>query len=685
MNARAVITSSLLIACWLVQAIEVSSQDLPPSTEEQVENLGQQGGEDAMEDLNLSSLASFLERRLNLNEATESELASLNILTPQQIIRFMEYRRQLGSLVSIYELQAVPGWPITLIRALIPYVQVSTIVPAGKMALSRFRGGDYQLSTRISAIVERSRGYKEKIYLGSNVKLLTRYRYQFKNLLQYGVTMEKDAGEFLFTKKPVGFDFLSYHIFLRQVGNIRCLALGDFTVSMGQGLIQWQGLSFKKGADLLVLKRQASVLAPYSGAGEFEFFKGLGLTLQRRSMEITGFLSLRNLDASIHKDSLGRASYFSSYQASGNHRTINELEDRHALRQFVGGGAVSLRIGRWKGGVNSIFIKNSLEMRKDAKPYNLYAMTGDRWMNASIHYELTVRSVHFFGEAAVDKLMRKAFIQGILWSMDSRADLAILYRRLSVGYQSLYGNAFTVNSSPGNETGLYLGINIRPSAAWKISLYADHYQFPWLKFGVDGPSGGRDYLVQLNYNPDRQTELYSKFRTTITQASGSEAGQMKQLVIERRITWRIHFAKQLNRSLQFRNRVEASWFSREGSELQAGFLILADCVYKPMLKPLQVTGRLQYFETDGYDSRIYAYENDVLASFSVPGFDGRGSRYYLLINYDMNRAISCWLRWGQIFYYENRILGSGYDEIRGSKKSEWKFQVRFFLKGRERK
>jgi hypothetical protein len=53
-----------------------------------------------------------------------------------------------------------------------------------------------------------------------------------------------------------------------------------------------------------------------------------------------------------------------------------------------------------------------------------------------------------------------------------------------------------------------------------------------------------------------------------------------------------------------------------------------DILYKPLLAPYAAVLRLQYFETDSYNSRIYAYENDVLYSYSIPAFYDKGFRYY---------------------------------------------------------
>ena len=96
-----------------------------------------------------------------------------------------------------------------------------------------------------------------------------------------------------------------------------------------------------------------------------------------------------------------------------------------------------------------------------------------------------------------------------------------------------------------------------------------------------------------------------------------------------------------------------------------------------MLKKFSANIRLQYFETDGYDSRIYAYENDVLFSYSIPVFYDKGYRYYFNLNYDFTRKLSCWFRWAQSIYKNKNTVGSGLDEIEGNKKTEIKVQLQY--------
>ena len=89
--------------------------------------------------------------------------------------------------------------------------------------------------------------------------------------------------------------------------------------------------------------------------------------------------------------------------------------------------------------------------------------------------------------------------------------------------------------------------------------------------------------------------------------------------------------------------------------------------------------RLQYFETGGYDSRLYAYENDVLYSYTIPVFYDKGFRYYLNFNYDLNRKIVIWLRWAQTIYKDKKIVGNGFDKILGNKITAFRLQIQYSL------
>ena len=662
------------------------AQEIPVSTtEQQLENLTDADQSETEDDSYLQQLEQFRKNPVNLNTADENDLRELKILSGLQIANFISYRKLFGKFISVYELQAIPSWDTQTIKKLLPFITIAEPINLADVFKTRFKGGEHNLLLRFSEVLEKSDGFDKTTsgtkYLGSPQKFFFRYRYQYKNLLQYGIVGDKDAGEQFFKGvQNKGFDFYSFHLFARKLGSIQALALGDFTVNMGQGLIQWQSLAFRKSVDVSGIKRQSPVLRLYNSAGEFNFHRGIGITIQKGKMEATAFASYRKLSANFVADTVSNEEFITSFLNSGYHRTESEIADRNKLGQFAFGGNIKYKNANWHAGINAIIFNFSSPVQKRQEPYNLYAISGNGWSNYSIDYSYTHRNLHFFGEAAVDKNFSKALLNGLLISVDPRVDISFIHRKIDPQYQSINGNAFTENTYPTNENGFYSGISIRPVSAWRLDAYIDIYKFPWLKYLVDAPSHGKDFLAQITYTPNKQLEAYTRFRSETKQGNQPDNNTATNYLVSLpRQNWRTQISFKINQSFTVRSRTELLWYDKNGENAEKGFLTFFDVIYKPILKKYAGNIRLQYFETDDYNSRIYAYENDVLFYYSIPAFFNKGYRYYLNVNYDLNSNISFWIKWSQTLYKNVESIGSGLDEISGSSKSEIRVMARVFF------
>lgn len=634
--------------------------------QEPAEQLEQLTGEETVtdDDSYAQQWEYYRKHPLSLNRTDADQLRALSVLNEVQVENFILYRQFFGDLVSIYELQAIPSWDMATIRRLLPLISIEDGDPLPAQLAKRWKDGDHSLLFRISQSLEK----KNDSYAGSPQRLLLRYRYNYKNVLQYGAVAEKDAGE-TFTR---GFDFYSVHFYVSRLGNIHALALGDFTVNMGQGLMQWQGLAFKKSAEVLAIKRQSPLITPHTGAGEFFFHRGAAIVVKKGRMTAGGFMSRRKIDANIISDSTGR--YVSSILSSGYHRTKAEMADRNSVTQLAAGASIGYRNKAGQLRMNAVYYHLSDPLRSSDKLYDLFAADGNTWYNVGVDYSLTHHNIHFFGEAAVDKRMAVAFINGMLISLDPKADIVFLQRTIPPQYQAMYGNAFTENTKPNNERGYYAGISLRPATGLTLDAYADIFSFPWLKYNMDAPAGGIDLLARFSYTLHRHTEISARLRYQCK--PGNAPGTittLHYLHYPRQQNWRTQVNFKVNQSLAVRSRVELSWYDRNGENQSAGYLACIDVLYKPMLRPWSVVVRCQYVETDDYNSRIYAYENDVLYSYSVPAFAGKGFRYYNVLQYDFSKRISLWLRWAQLF----KINGLPLAESAIASNSEVKCQLRY--------
>ena len=680
----------ILLFCFCIYHRLLFAQvtELPStSTEQQLENITENNADAETEDDSyLQEMAQFIKNPVDLNTADENILKDLRILSPLQVQNLLLYRALLGRLLNMYELQAVPGWNLQTIRKIQPYITVTNAVKIFERIGKRLKRGERSLLLRATQVLERSKGYltdpsaATNYYRGSPQKLLLRYKYLYKNLLQYGILAEKDAGEQFFKgDQKSGFDFYSAHIFIRDLGILKTLALGDYTVNMGQGLTQWQGLAFKKGPDITGIKRQSAVLKPYNSAGESNFHRGIGLTIGKNNWEATVFGSYRKLDANfIAADSLTGEDVISSLQTSGYHRTASEVADKNIQRQTAFGGNITFRFRKLHVGVNGITYRFRYPLVKDRQPYNTFALSGKSFGNYSFSYDYTFRNMHLFGELATTGKKALAFVNGLLISVSDNVDMSFLYRDISEKYQSLYTDAFTESAYPSNEKGIFSGISIRPAESWQVDAYIDLYKFPWLKYRIDAPAGGSDYFIQLSYRPNKQLEISSRYKREFKGINYNPAEQVFNPVIyQPKQNWRIEFSYKISRRFTGRSRTEMLWYDKKGAASSNGFLIYTDLVYKPPVKPFSANIRLQYFETGDYNSRLYAYEEDVLYSSSVPVFYDKGYRYYLNINYRITKKFSAWARIAQTTYPNRSSIGSGLDEIKGNRKTEIKLQLMY--------
>jgi hypothetical protein len=664
----------------------------PSNVEEQVELAAGASEQSTQNDEWLQQLEEFHKNQIDLNTTSADELSDLLLLQPLQIASFFQYRKLMGRLIDLHELQAIPGWDIQTIKSILPYVKIGSDDFSGRFWKERITKGEKVLLMRISRTVEISKGFiptdSGNYYLGSPYKLLFRYNYNYKNLLRFGIVGDKDAGEPLdFNKIKLGIDFYSLHFFLRKMKWFKAIAFGDYTVNMGQGLLQWQSFAFKKSTSVISCKRQGETLLPYTSSGEFSFNRGAAFTTRWNSFEATAFVSSRKLSANIKTDEKGNA-FVSSILTGGYHRTIEELADRNQLAIKNVGGNLKYINDRWQVGVNGVAYSFSIPIQKNDKPYNAFALKGKSWWNYSFDYSFTVKNTHSFGEFAIDKNANTALVAGMIASLDAHVDVAFVYRKITPAYQAMFANAFTERTNPSNETGFYSGISIKPSTSWSIESYIDIFRFPWLTFNVDAPSYGKEAVCKISWQPNKQVEIYSSIKYSEKPVGVSTDNFVTSPVaFAMQKNWRMNISYQFSKQINLQSRVECTQLMSSGLNFPSnGWVGYSDISYKPSHTKFSGNFRFAWFETQDYASRLFAYENDVQYSFTVSQLYGSGCRYYINLKIAGSRKVNTKnemkkigftgsLKWSQTFYTGKTSIGSALDEIDGSRRSDIRFQL----------
>ena len=212
-------------------------------------------------------------------------------------------------MLSIYELQSIAGFELSVIQDLLPFVTVRENELDNRSLLERIIGEpNNYLLLRYSRIVENQRGYLSETsngYTGTQDKLYGRFRVSHRNDFSAGFTFEKDAGEEMDFSQGSGFDFYSAHFMVENQGIIRKLILGDYQLQVGQGLVFGAGFNPGKGAETVnTVKRNTLGMRPYTSVLETGFLRGVGVTIPLKKVEITAFYSNLMQDGNIQNDSI---------------------------------------------------------------------------------------------------------------------------------------------------------------------------------------------------------------------------------------------------------------------------------------------------------------------------------------------------------------------------------------------
>ena len=598
---------------------------------------------------------SHLGKKWDANTVTSAMLLETGVLSSFQVEQFFIYKMSMGNLKDLYELQAIPGWDPDVVRKMFSYLRIGS-----DNLLQLLKDANRQPTTRITL---RWRGIGSKKYtpsdwLGSALGLQLNYSYRTPSL-QVGLLSEKDPGEKWFDKKLyTGIDFLSFHALLQPKGIVKTIIIGDYTVNMGQGLLQWQTFALKKTPLIASLKKTGVVFRPYRSAGEYNFHRGVAISLQKKQHGLNWFVSSRLLSANLGYSALDHQWGVTSLITNGYHRTFSEISKRNNFQSWTTGVRYSYSNKRISGGINAISYFFSLPLVITEKPYDRFSINDKQWWNASIDVTYRKNNWHIFLEQAIDKRRAVAGIYAVLLSLSRQLDLAIVTRLYAKRYQSLFANSFSESSLPGNEQGIFLVANASLSSQLRLQLFQDVYRFPWLRYTINQPSMGAERFFQLQYLPNKAILVTVAVRMEQKLQNSSQVaapGPLKTISTNTKRSWRVQWQQTLTPLSRYIIRLETV------SYLQSAFPGLTSTGYLAFLewhqrwgqKGLTTILRSQLFDTDNSESAIYVFLPSVAASYQLRQYTGRGCNFLFILENEVVKGVSA----STLVSYEQRNTG----------------------------
>jgi hypothetical protein len=684
-------SKQFLLFVFMLVAFGAVSQTRSEIIQQRIELISEQLETEELDLTNLlEQLNYYYDNPINLNNTNFEELEALQLLTDVQINDVLLHVKQHGRFISKYELQALRYWDLQTIDLVLPFIRVDDKLDQLHVSLKEaLKYGNFELFLRYQRTPQHKKGYDEvsdsiretssTYYYGNPDRYYSRFRFSYRTNLSIGVTAEKDPGEQFFKGTQKGFDFYSAHAFYQGGKYLKAVALGDYQVQIGQALNFWSGYAFGKTADVSNIKKNAQPLRPYTSVDENRFMRGAAADLAYKNFGLTVFGSVKNVDASIIEDSLSDdLEFVSTIDLTGFHRTYREIAKKDLLQEQIAGANLRYKVRSLSLGVAGVHQGYDKAYSKTMQIYNQFDFRGTKTFSLSGDYSYVWKNINLFGEVSRSSHSKDyAFLQGLIIAIDSKATLSVLYRNYGRAYQTFYNNAFAEGSLTQNEKGLYFGLRTKLSSSWTFSSYMDFFQAPWLKYQVDAPTIGHEFLGQLSYKPNKQMEFYARYRQQLRQKNSRNADEFVTAVEDvYQRNYRINFSYQVSEAIQIKSRLEYVTINRPSNDPEQGMIFTQDVLIRPKSAPFDLALRYALFDTDSYDTRIYTFETNALYVFSVPAYYYQGSRAYFTLRTTMFRKVDLWVRYG-VFIYSNRTsLSSGGEEIQGNSKGDITLQLR---------
>ncbi len=676
-NAKYCFSCLLMVIWWSLGSTRLYAQTETDLRQWATEVAEMYAADTEQEDLSflIEDLLDLTRDPLNLNTADREELERIFFLSDLQIEHILFKRYVNGPFHSMFELQAVEGLPVATIRQMEPLVWLGPEEP--EMKPFRVWGDVF---ARSELTLEKAAGYvgdgdEPPVFKGDRFRHYLRVEAQTTRQWSAGFIAEKDPGEPMFGGYISGVDLMTGYLrYEAPRGVLREVVAGQYSMSAGQGLVVQSGMAARKSSMATTIRNRGPGFRPSLSASEYGGLRGGYFTLAMGAVELTPFLSVKQQSGRLQTDSAGNE-WLTSLRKDGLFRTETELSQRHNVTEQAGGARITYKSRRFTLEAGHLYYHLSKPLMPDSQAYNQFYFRGTENQNSWFSYVYTPRNLLLFGEVALNNLGHPAFWNGVVLEVAPGMALALGHRLIPVQYNAPLAGPLSESSSFAGESGFYAGIEWQLPGRVEVSSYLDSYRFKWLKYAIDGPSEGFDWLMQIQRSFGGGQKLLVRYRYREKPVNQPEGGLENSLA--QRVHNQIKAQYRYNPTGKWQLTSLAEWHFVEEEEANYRGLLLAQDLRLVTLKDkLTLTCRYALFDTNDYNARIYAYEPDVLYKFLVPAYSGKGSRYLLLINYKMTPGLHFWLRAARWVYDGRSEIGTGHNRVAGNTKTEVRFQMR---------
>lgn len=607
-------------------------------------------------------LYELAEKPVRINSADESEISRLFFLTDFQILSLTDYVHSTGRIITKYEIASITGFDRSLAEMVAPFISLETS-RSPKRDTTNLNG-----SFISNFSLKNNPG--DTTAPGPPWKALSRLSFS-AGKLSGGITAEKDAGEKIFSGKPSLPDFFSANLAWSGTGIIRKIIIGDFTARFGTGIGLNTGLRTGLSLTQTGYISGNDEIRQYTSTCEYGFFRGIAGQIRAGKATVSLFCSADRTDASIDTFPENNMRFIRTIYRTGLHNTNSSLLSKDALTELSYGINVLFDIRNIRAGLSFTGSRFSVPAAiNEGDPEEVFDFKGSENFNASLYYKAIMGKIILFGEICTDRSMKKAFVQGLSFRPDSRLTINTLYRNYEPGFASFHGKGMLSSSSGDNIRGIFGNFIFEAARHLFISAGCDLRYYPWINYRCSSPSMSLSGEVRLRYVPAENLSFEGLYSCRRYQYDDPEvAGVKKQHgMLTRSFKVASRYSPAENLTMATRLDYKKGGYESPGT----GTMIVQDISYRFRSPAVALWLRYSIFRTGSWDARLYAYENDLVYSFSVPALSGTGERIYLMLDWEIRKSMNLRIKYGITDTYSTSDYKVATNETR-----ELRLQLRF--------
>lgn len=609
---------------------------------------------------------------LDLNNSTRQELERSGLFSSEQIENILFYLYVYGEMKSIYELKMVKSMDYNTIQKILPYVVVQPKHKEKKAYLNQ------SIYISFKNYLTKPEGFTDKNdsllrlnkkYIGDPTYLGVVYNGKYGNNIQWGVALEKDAGEQLYTLP----DYSSFYLHYRSSGKslLKQMIIGSFKLRFANGLIM--NNTYETGYSSLhsFQLKDNQIIRKHNSFNESDYHKGVAVAFEKNNISLLLYGSSNSIDATQQD------SFITSISKSGKHNTLTTLERRKNETINSAGGNISYKSNSLDFGLSTVMniFSRPIHVRNETLANRFYFQGANNFA-FSCNWAYKNRLLKIFGEEAYSN-KGIALMNCILLQPKNEFLISFSQRYFSPKFYSFYGRVFG-NSNIRNEEGYYCYVSTYTWLGFYLSANIDYYRTLWAVSGSDFPKDGSDVRIKLENRKLNRLNLSFLYKHSNREKEFEDDIQCGY-VLNKDYRSSYSFRASYDYSRQFLSQTLIEYAMIDKKEISRGFHLSQIFTWQSFNSKYKIQSIFSVFEGNEGVS-FYSPVRHSLYAASGERISGKGYKFHFNLSYVINSALTTHISYSYLLKNNVFSIGNGLDKISNNNRQIYSILIRYNLK-----